>query len=136
MPLRKKPRVIKAVLTPNPAEYNPETHTIKWDARLEKFPKLKKAILEHELSHARDYPDVWKIAKREVIDYAKFKFSKETRLELAKYLTTPEFKRTHRMPLKKKLGILVMQFFLIFEVLVTDIFFYFYMTYLKIRKRI
>jgi hypothetical protein len=58
--------------------YDYEKDIILYDKRLDKFPKLKKKILEHEIDHSECFGkkiDYIRILKKELVDYPKLYFN-------------------------------------------------------------
>ena len=78
----KKIKIKKAVKMDGSAlaTYNVVTNTIHYDKELDKFPKLKKKVLKHEMEHRKQPLNLFRHMKIDTIDYIKQLFSEDVYL--------------------------------------------------------
>lgn len=86
--------------------YDYEKDIILYDKRLDKFPKLKKRILAHEIDHSRCFGkkiDYMRILKKELVDYPRLYFDDDY-YRLLKF--NPDNKRTFNTKELKRLKLI------------------------------
>ena len=69
----KKPEIIYIKLDQAAAAWNPEHDYIMIDPRLNKYPSLKKLIIQHELGHRNKDKNVFDCVVRDISDYARMR---------------------------------------------------------------